>query len=337
MKAICAIEPGKVSMIEVPRPEVTATSAIIRVQACGICGSDVHIKHGKNPYAVYPRILGHEVTGVVVEAGEKVQNFKVGDRVVVEPITSCGECYPCRVGRRNVCEHLQVYGCHVDGGFAEYMRVEEAALHHLPDNISFLQGALIEPYTIGENAVRRVEVLAGDICLVHGAGPIGLIAADLCKSRGAFVLVSEPSSGRREMAQKFGADIVIDPIHEDLDEVVRSCSGGFGANVIFDAVGIPALVERSIPLLSAAGRFLEFGYGFGKAAINFDLVNKRELYITGTRHQRFCFDPVIADFAARLDKADMLRTHTFAADDFEQAFAMFEDKNSGACKVVLTF
>lgn len=336
MKAICVMEPGTVQMVEIERPLLTDTGAVIRVEACGICGSDVHIKHGRNPYATYPRIPGHEVAGVVEEVGTAVTRFKKGDRVVVEPIVSCGSCYPCRIGRRNVCEHLQVYGCHVNGGFAEYMHVEEQALHHLPDGVSFVQGALVEPYTIGENAVRRADVMAGDICLIHGAGPIGLIAVDLCKSRGATVIVSEPAAGRREMAKRFGADVLIDPMTENLTQRVGELTDGFGVNVIFDAVGISSIVETSIPLLSAAGRFLEFGYGFGGASIDFNLVNKRELTVTGTRHQKKCFEPVLADFKNRLDKVDLLCTHVLKMDAFEEAFALFEDKKSGACKVVLT-
>ena len=119
MKAIRVMAPGEICMTELPRPAVTPTSAVIRVMACGICGSDVHIKYGRNPYATYPRVPGHEVAGVVEEVGAEVTRFRAGDRVVVEPIISCGHCYPCRIGRRNVCEHLTVYGCHVDGGFAE--------------------------------------------------------------------------------------------------------------------------------------------------------------------------------------------------------------------------
>lgn len=336
MKAIRVMQPGDVRLVEMERPQVTPTSAVIRVKACGICGSDIHIKHGRNPYATYPRVLGHEVAGVVEEVGASVTRFKRGDRVVVEPICSCGECYPCRIGRRNVCEHLMVYGCHADGGFAEYMNVEERALHRLPDDISFEQGALVEPYTICENAVRRAEVMAGDICLVQGGGPMGLITADLCKSRGAVVLVSEPSAPRRELARAFGADVVIDPGTEDLKERVLSLTDGFGANVVFDAVSTVPIVESSIALLSAAGRFLEYGYGFGSAAIDFNLMNKKELTVLGTRHQRECFEPVLADFKNHLRQVDLLRTHVMRLDDFEKAFALFEDKASGACKVVLT-
>lgn len=335
MKAIEAVKPEVVRKTEADKPQLSSpTSVIIQVKASGICGSDIHISHGRNPYVTYPRIMGHEVAGVVEETGSEVRNFQPGDRVVVEPILYCGSCYPCRIGHHNVCENLRVYGVHLDGGFAEYMEVEERALHRLPEEITFLQGALIEPYTIGSQAVSRTQVRPGDICLVHGAGPIGLLTVDLLKARGAFCMVSELSEPRRNLAEKFGADLVIDPGEKNLKEEVMRQTQGYGANVIFDAVGIPTLVEQSIPLLSGAGRFLEFGYGFGTAKIDFDLMNKRELTVMGVRHQKDQFQPVIEEFHTRLDKVDLLRTHVFSLDDYEEAFRMFEDKNSGACKVV---
>lgn len=337
MKAILVQEPGKVCLTDLPRPTATPTSVVIRVAACGICGSDIHVKNGHNPYATYPRIPGHEVTGVVEEVGESVRKFQKGDRVVVEPIITCGKCYPCRIGRRNVCEHLRVYGCHVNGGFAEYMNVEEQSLHHLPQDIDFTLGTLVEPYTICENALRRADVMRGDICLIQGAGVMGLITADLCKSRGATVLVSELNESRRELARRFGADVVINPTEENLKERVLELTEGFGANVVFDAVSTVPVVESSLELLSAAGRFLEYGYGFGSASIDFTPVNKKELTILGTRHQRECFEPVLGYFREHLKQASVLCTHVLPAERYEEAFALFENKQSGACKVVLTF
>ncbi len=338
MKAIQVVKPGEMRLAQVERPALkTPTSVIVKVKAAGICGSDVHILHGKNPYATYPRIVGHEVAGVIDEVGEAVTKYHVGDRVVVEPILFCGKCYPCRTGRQNVCENLQVYGVHMEGAFEEYMCAEESALHILPDGISFEQGALIEPYTIGAQGLWRTDAKAGDICLIHGAGPIGLVTLDLAKAAGLTCIVSELSAPRRKMAETFGADRVVNPGEEDLKQAVDEMTEGKGVNIIFDAVGIPALVETSIPLLSAAGRFLEYGYGFGKAAVDFDLMNKKELTVLGTRHQNYRFEPVIQEFKNHLDKVDMLRTHVFPVDDYEKAFQVFEDKNSGACKVVIVF
>ena len=164
MKAIQVVEPGDMRLVDVEMPALkTPTSVIVKVKAAGICGSDVHILHGKNPYATYPRIVGHEVAGVIAQVGEQVTKYHVGDRVVVEPILFCGKCYPCRTGRQNVCENLQVYGVHMEGAFEEYMCAEESALHILPEGISFEQGALIEPYTIGAQGLWRTDAKAGDI------------------------------------------------------------------------------------------------------------------------------------------------------------------------------
>ncbi len=334
MKAIKIFEPGDMQLVECEKPRITGdTDILVKVAAAGICGSDVHIFHGRNPYAKYPVIPGHEESGVVEAVGPGVTKFKVGDRVVVEPIQYCGRCYPCRIGRPNVCEELQVYGCHLNGGFAEYMLAAEAATHRIPASVSFKQAALIEPLTIGAQAMYRTGARIGDLCLIHGAGPIGLITLTLAKQNGLTAMVSEPSDARRAMAKEFGADLVIHPMEEDLAAKVMDFTDGKGANIIFDAVGVPALVEQSIPLLSAAGRFLEFGYGFGAGKVDFDRMNKLELTVMGLRHQTFRFDPVIDIFPSILDKVDKIQTHTFALEQFEEAFRTFTDKNSGACKV----
>lgn len=337
MKALQILRPGEMALADIPRPAITEpTQVLIRVHAAGICGSDIHLYHGRNPYAKYPRIPGHEIVGVLAEVGSAVTGFAPGDRVVIEPIHTCGHCYPCRIGRPNVCERLSVYGCHVDGGFAEYMLAYASDIHHIPAQVSDAQAAMIEPFTIGAQAMYRTGAQPGETCLIHGAGPIGCIALVLAKHLGLHCLVSEPSAARRQMASQFGADLCIDPTQEVLSSVVSAFTQGRGMNIILDAAGIPALVRQSIPLLSAAGRFLEFGYGFGSAEVDFDLMNKFELTVMGLRHQTHRFAPIIAAFPDFLPQVDAMQTHHFPLEAYAEAFRTFEDKRSGACKVVFT-
>ena len=338
MKALKVFGIDQIEMIETTVPKIeTSKQVLIHVKAAGICGSDIHLLHGHNPYATYPRIPGHETAGIIEILGEEVQGFKEGDHVVVEPIHTCGKCYPCRIGRPNVCEHLRVYGVHVDGGFGEYMVADAADLHRIPDGISFAQAAMIEPFTIGAQALFRTDARKGDTCLIHGAGPIGAITLTLAKHGGLRCLVSEPSAARRRMAKELGAEVYVDPMAEDLTKAVQDFTDGRGMNIIFDAVGLPSLIAQSIPMLSAAGRFLEFGYGFGKAEIDFNLVNKNELTLLGSRHQTYRFEPVIAHFKEYLPEVNRMQTHLFSLDQFNEAFAAFEDKRSGACKVAFVF
>lgn len=338
MKAIQVVKPGDIRLIDRDIPEIREDSQVlVKVMAAGICGSDIHVAHGTNPVAVYPLVPGHEIAGVVEKTGGGVRGLKSGDRVVLEPITYCGKCYACRKGRQNVCESLRVNGAHIDGGFQEYMLAEEKQLHKIPEGISYQQAALIEPYTIGAQASWRGGVTAGDTVLVYGAGPIGLIALDTAKSLGAVCIVSEISPFRREMAGKFGADLVIDPQNEDLESIVAKYTNNTGPNVIFEAAGGNALFEQAVKLASTAGTVVAMNLSVSPAAIAMAPIVKKELNIVGTRLQNNKFPEVISSFASRLDKINMLLTHTFDFRDFQKGFAAFEDKNSKACKIVLTF
>lgn len=339
MKAITVIEPNRMAMLDVDQPVITEPDQVlVRIRATGICGSDVHVAHGSNPYAVYPRVIGHEATGEVEAAGEAVDDLAIGDGVVFEPITYCGKCYACRSGHHNVCRELKVLGCIVDGTFREYAVVKRSQLYKYDKSkMSFVQAALCEPYTIGFQANWRGNVQEGDVVLVHGAGPIGLIVTDVASSRGATVIVSEPNERRLAMAKQFGADYMLNPVKEDLDALIMDVTGGEGVNVVFEAAGIPALLEHAVQILSPAGRLVAMTFGKIPVAIDFKAVNAKELTILGTRHQMQKFPETLESLPYRLDRVDQLITHVFPAEKFEEAFAVLADKDSGAGKVVLTF
>lgn len=339
MKAITVIEPNRMAMLDVDQPVITEPDQVlVRIRATGICGSDVHVAHGSNPYAVYPRVIGHEAAGEVEAAGEAVDDLAIGDGVVFEPITYCGKCYACRSGHHNVCRELKVLGCIVDGTFREYAVVKRSQLYKYDKSkMSFVQAALCEPYTIGFQANWRGNVQEGDVVLVHGAGPIGLIVTDVASSRGATVIVSEPNERRLAMAKQFGADYMINPVKEDLDALIMDVTGGEGVNVVFEAAGIPALLEHAVQVLSPAGRLVAMTFGKIPVAIDFKAVNAKELTILGTRHQMQKFPETLESLPYRLDRVDQLITHVFPAEKFEEAFAVLADKDSGAGKVVLTF
>lgn len=339
MKAITVIRPGQVEMLDIDKPVITEPDQVlVRIRATGICGSDVHVAHGTNPYAVYPRVIGHEAAGEIEAVGGAVDGLKAGDCVVFEPITYCGKCYACRSGHHNVCRELKVLGCIVDGTFREYAVVRQSQVYKYDkDRMDFVQAALCEPYTIGAQANWRGNVSPGDVVLVHGAGPIGLIVADVAKSRGAVVIVSEPNENRLAMAAQFGADYMVNPLKEDLDALIAKVTDGEGVNVVFEAAGIPALLEHAVEILSPAGRLVALTFGKTPIAVDFKAVNAKELTILGTRHQMQKFPETLKGLPDRLDRVDKLITHIFPAGKFEEAFAVLADKDSGAGKVVLTF
>lgn len=339
VKAITVLEPNRMEMLDVEKPSITGDDQVlVKIRATGICGSDVHVYHGSNPYAVYPRVIGHEAAGEVEAVGAGVTDLKPGDGVVFEPITYCGKCYACRRGHHNVCRDLKVLGCIVDGTFREYAVVPRSQVYKFDTSrMSYIQAAACEPYTIGAQATWRGDVQPGDTVLVHGAGPIGLIVADMAKSRGATVIVSEPNESRLAMAKDFGADYMINPVKEDLVSFIDELTSHEGVNVVIEAAGVPALMSQAVEILSPAGRFVAMTFGQQPVPVNFKAVNAKELTILGTRHQYQKFPETVAGLPDRLDRVDKLITHVFPAEEFKRAFEVLEDKTSGAGKIVLTF
>ena len=338
MKAIKVSVPHDVKWVDVETPQVRSdTDVRIKVKAGGVCGSDIHVAHGTNIFATYPRIVGHEIAGEVESAGPGVAGLKIGDKVVLEPFKCCGACYACTHSRPNVCQHLQVFGVHIDGGFAEYLVADERNFHKVPDSLTFEQATLVEPYTIGTQSVWHANVQSGDMALIHGAGPIGLIIADICSSLGATVIISEINEYRLKNAKRFGAHHLINPMNQDARRVLAEITGNMGPNVIFESTGVQALISESVEIASVAGRIVPLAFNNTPVPINFAQINKKELRISGTRHQTYKFKPVIEKFCENLGRINALVTGVYPASEFMQAFDDFSDKNSNNIKVVLTF
>lgn len=339
MKAITVMQPGQTALTEREKPSITGSNQVlVRVKAAGICGSDVHVAHGTNPYAIYPRVIGHEAAGEIEAVGESVTDLHAGDGVVFEPIRYCGKCYACRSGHHNVCRELKVLGCTVDGVFQDYVVMERSQVYRFDTGkMSYLQAALCEPYTIGAQANWRGDVRKDDWVLIHGAGPIGLIVADVAKSRGALVIVSEPNEKRLAMARHFGADYLINPLQENLEECILILTKGEGVNVIFEAAGLPALLQGAPALLSPAGRLVAMTFGKEPVPLDFKALNAKELTVLGTRHQYQKFPEMTQTLPEHLAQIDRLITHVFPVEQFAQAFDTLANPERGAGKVILTF
>ena len=338
MKAVYVSEPGKLEVIEKEMPQIqSSTQVLVKITAAGICGSDIHIFHGTHAYATYPRIIGHEGCGIVEKTGDDVTGLKAGDPVIIEPIHGCNTCYACRNGRYNCCPDIVVAGVHADGVMEEYMVVESRQLYKYDPALTPVQAATAEPYTIGAQANAQAGTMPGDLVLVHGAGPIGMIICDMAESLGATVIVSEVNEARLEIAKNFGAKHTINPGRQDLREAVMDITDGKGVNVVFETSGIPALTSLSVELLSPHGRLVPLTFAPEPVPINFRLVNKNELVIAGTRNQNRKFKEVVESLPGRRDRIDCLVTHVFPVEEAKKAFETAMDRNSGACKVIITF
>lgn len=200
-------------------PKVGPKDVLIQVKACGVCGTDVHIYEGDKGAAEVtpPTILGHEFSGVITEVGSEVQHYQVGDRVCIDPNCYCGACDPCRKGVAHYCEHMIGYGTTVNGGFAEYCAVDERQVYKLGEHTTFEQGAMTEPVACCLHGMDMCEIQPGHQVVIIGGGMIGLLQLQLARLAGAAkIALLEPVESKREVAEKLGADVCIDPIHEDV-------------------------------------------------------------------------------------------------------------------------
>lgn len=244
-----------------PMPEMGAHDVLIRVKACGVCGTDVHIYEGDPGAAEVtpPTILGHEFSGVVEAVGSGVRNCRPGDRVCVDPNCYCGACEPCRNGVVHFCEHMIGYGTTVDGGFAEYCAVNERQVSQLGKNTSFEQGAMTEPVACCLHGIDLCEIRPGHQVVVIGGGMIGLLMVQLAKLAGAArVALLEPVESKREVGRQLGADVCIDSLHEDVGARLRE-AGITWVNTVIECVGRPSTIEQAIDLAGNKAVVMMFG------------------------------------------------------------------------------
>lgn len=338
MKAVQVPKAHDMQIIEQETPEIQqADGVLVKVKRVGICGSDMHIYHGTNPLATYPRVVGHEVAGEVVEVGSSVEQLKVGDHVVVEPINYCGECYACRKGRPNVCEKLSVFGVHEDGGMREFVVLPEKQLHAVDKELSWDEVVLAEPYTIGAQAVWRGNVEKGDTVLIQGCGPIGICILKLAKVAGATVYMTDLNEERLDFAKESGADEVINAGNESVKERILELTSNEGANVVIDAVCLPATVELSIDVVSPAGSVVVLGFDERPSAIPQLPITKKEITIVGSRLQTNQFGKVVSLLDSGELKSAGLITHKFSLDEVKEAFTFVENNPDKVRKALIVF
>lgn len=246
---------------ESPMPKVGAEDVLIQVKACGICGTDVHIYEGDKGAAEVtpPTILGHEFSGVVAEVGSAVTNVKVGDRVCIDPNCYCGTCDFCRNGIAHYCTDMIGYGTTVNGGFAEYCSVNQRQVYKLGDHTTFEQGAMTEPVACCLHGMDMCNIHPGSSVVIIGGGMIGLVMLQLARLAGAArTALLEPVASKREVAKKLGADICIDPIHEDV-KAALAAAGMTWVNTVIECVGRTSTIEQAIDIVGNKGTVMMFG------------------------------------------------------------------------------
>lgn len=319
MKAVCIMKPHVIEMLDREMPVISSPDEVLfKVKCVGICGSDVHIFHGTNPFAAYPRVWGHEFTGEVIEVGADVADLKPGDHVVAEPFTSCGTCYACRSGRGNVCKSLSVYGVHQDGGCQEYIVMKRNKVHLIDSSLPWDMSVLAEPLTIGFQSCSRGRVQAGDLVLVMGAGTIGLTCLMAAKAKGARVMITDLFDEKLEYAKKFGADYTVNVRKQSVEDAIAQL--GEEPNVILDGVGTKASLEQAVEIVSSAGRVVELGFAEIKSEIPHVTMMKKEVDVCGTRLQSGQFPAAVRYIEENHALLEDFVTQKFALSDIHEAF-----------------
>lgn len=335
MKALQIVRPGELKLVDLDTPVPDRSQVLIRVKRGGICGSDMHIFHGSNPFASYPRIPGHEFVGEVVGLGDDVEGFSLGNHVAVNPVVSCGSCHPCRNGQPNVCTTLEVFGVHRDGGFAQLIAVDAASLHLIPDSISWDDAVFIEPFSIAANVTSRIGLQGKDSLLVIGAGTIGLTILQVAKIFGARVAVCDMLDGKLEQASKMGADAIINTSRESIETRALEFTGGDGPSAIIDAAGVPALMGTLARIACPGGRIGILGFSTSVSEITQYEITRKELVIAGSRLNNGKFPQVIAWMVRGKIRPVELFSRMFPIRDAPEAFRYVESNRETVLKVLL--
>ena len=342
MKAIKLAEPWKISCVDIEKPVPKPGEALIKVVAAGICGSDIGAFRGTNGLVSYPRVIGHELAGVVVSIPENNKNgIKVGDRVVVDPYLYCGHCYPCSIGRTNCCDDLHVLGVHVEGGMAEYFCHPADMLVKIPDGMSWVQAAMAEPLTISLHGIHRGGLKAGEYCAIIGAGPIGLAgiqclkAAMVAQAYGAHAILLDLVQERLDFAKSLGVEYTINSGKEDPVERIKEITGGEMAHQVMECSGANPAIRQTFDLVSNAGRITLTGWPQKETSLPTDVITKKEIDIRGARTSAGEFEEALDLINSR--KVDMMKilTKTVTMDEAPDTIVDIEKNPGNYMKVVV--
>lgn len=260
MRSAVFLGQRKIQVMEREIPKPGPKEVLIKVMACGVCGSDVHIYEGDqgSTSTLPPQVQGHEFSGVVVETGNEVTSCKAGDRVCVDPADNCNECYYCANGMMGHCEHMGAIGTNIDGGFSEYCKVPGRLVHHLADDVTFIQGAMAEPLACCINGIDRSDIRVSDNVVIYGGGMIGLLLMQLAKLRGAAnVVLVEPVGAKRKVAEQLGVTFTIDPLQKSVKEELLAHGLGH-IQVVIETCGLKSTSEEAIDIVDRRGTVILF-------------------------------------------------------------------------------
>jgi 2-desacetyl-2-hydroxyethyl bacteriochlorophyllide A dehydrogenase len=299
MNALVINKPFDMQVRQWDEPEPGETEVLVQVAASGICAGDLYYYTGKNPYASYPQICGHEISGVVLATGNRVTGIRPGTPVAIEPFIACGKCYPCRIGKTNCCTNLVIIGVHRPGGYADLLTVPATHVHEIPVTLDIRKAALAEPVTIALHACYRGALRKDEAVLVVGCGPIGMFCIEVAREKGARVFACDVNPERLQTAEELGATPILSD--KDLLKKTGQLTGDEGFPLVIEATGVPAVMGATPDLVAAGGRIVIAGLVSQGVKVPFEGLDftRKELTILGTRTEVNCFPEALSLLAEK--------------------------------------
>ena len=329
--------PGKIEFREIPVPEIGENEVLIKIMKIGVCGSDIHVYHGEHPFTSYPVTQGHEVSGEVVKTGTAVSGIKPGQKVTIQPQVVCGRCYPCRHGKYNLCEDLKVMGFQTTGVASHYFAVDQAKVTPLPDEMSYDEGAMIEPLAVAVHAVRRAGDVKGAKIAVLGAGPIGILVAQAAKGMGADqVMITDVSSLRLEKAKECGVDFCVNTRNQDFGEAMVHNFGPDKADVIYDCAGNNITMGQAIKYARKGSLIILVAVFAGPGQLDLAVLNDHELDLNTSmmyRNEDY-LDAIRLVNEKKVVLAPLVSKH-FAFGDYLKAYQYIDENRESTMKVII--
>ena len=329
--------PKEIRFDRVPVPQAGPGQVLVKIKRIGICGSDIHVYHGLHPYTQYPVTQGHEVSGRIAALGHGVEGLQVGQKVTIEPQVFCGKCYPCTHGKYNLCESLRVMGFQTTGTASEYFAVDQSKITPLPDEMSFDEGAMIEPLAVTVHAAKRAGDVAGLRVCVLGCGPIGILLVQSLKALGAAqVLATDVSDFRLELAKRCGADVVVNTKGADFGQAMVDAFGPDKADIIYDCAGNDITMDQAIQNARKGSVIILVAVYAGLAHCDLAKLNDSELDLNTTmmyRHE----DYVDAIRLVREGKIQLkpLMTRHFPFQEYLSAYQYIDSSRETTMKVIV--
>ncbi|AZO94366.1 zinc-binding dehydrogenase [Halocella sp. SP3-1] len=342
MKAVVkyALEDGSTEVRDVPIPEIGPTDVLVKVDSIGICGSDPHMHHNNVSYPVeVPLILGHEFSGIIDKVGEKVEKFSKGDRVTAETHAEyCGKCVMCRTNNYHLCQERKGYGFGVDGAYASYVKVPERILHRVPDNVSLEEASLTEPLCVAYNlVVNNMTVNPGDVVVVIGPGPIGILSCKMAAIAGASEIIMIGTNGdekRLEKSKEYGATTTINSGKTEPLPIIKEKNEGYGADVVIDAAGPAVTLKLALEAVRPEGTVNKIAWGPKPINYSLDKIIEKAITLRGSFSHTW---DVWEKSLKLLEKGQVdlsgLITHQLSIEEWERGFELVESKEG--IKVVL--